>query len=52
MDKLETLANLLQVLNYAENKAQSSNDRILYELQRQNKEYLEKILEILKNDKR
>lgn len=50
--ELETLANLLQVLNYAENKAQSSNDHILYELQRQNKDYLEKILEILKNDKK
>ena len=52
MNNLETLANLLQVLNYAENKSQSSNDRILYELQKQNTEYLEKILEILKNDKK
>ena len=48
MNSLEFIANILQILNYVENTTQSSNDRILYELQKQNTDYLEKILEKLK----
>lgn len=38
------IANILQVVNYIENTQQTSNDIILRELQKQNKVYLEEIL--------
>lgn len=44
LDRLDVTANILQILNYFENLRQTSNDRILKELQRQNTEYLEKII--------
>lgn len=44
LDNLEIMANLLQVASYVENLKQTSNDRILEELQKQNKVYLEEIL--------
>lgn len=43
-EQLALLANIMQVFNYIENTQQTSNDRILQELQKQNKVYLEKIL--------
>lgn len=48
IELLNILANMLQVLNYAQNIEQTSNEDILKELNRQNKEYLEEILKILK----
>lgn len=51
-DTLDVLSNILQILNYWENKQQTSNDKIMKELQHQNAEFLEQILsnqiEILK----
>ena len=44
---LEDIANILQVVNYIENTRQTSNDKILQELQKQNKVYLEEILKRL-----
>lgn len=43
-EQLELIASLLQVASYVENTKQTSNDKILQELQRQNKVYLEAIL--------
>lgn len=43
---LDVLSNILQILNYWENTQQTSNDRIMKELQHQNAEFL---TEILKN---
>lgn len=40
-EQLALLANIVQIFNYIENTQQTSNDRILLELQRQNKVYLE-----------
>lgn len=45
-DTLDVLSNILQILNYWENTQQTSNDRIMKELQHQNVEFL---TEILKN---
>jgi hypothetical protein len=45
-DTLDVLSNILQILNYWENTQQTSNDRIMKELQHQNAEFL---TEILKN---
>lgn len=45
LDTLEVVSNILQVLNYIENLEQTSNDKILKELQHQNNEFLEKILQ-------
>lgn len=47
LENLNIVANLLQVANYIENNKQTSNDRILQELQKQNKVYLEEILKRL-----
>jgi Cdc6-like AAA superfamily ATPase len=54
---LNDIANVLQVLNYIENAKQTSNDRIMSELEKQDNEYLGKIilmldeiLEILKKE--
>lgn len=43
-EPLALLANIVQIFNYVENTQQTSNDRILQELQKQNKVYLEEIL--------
>ena len=43
-NQLALLANIVQIFNYLENAQQTSNDRIMLELQRQNKVYLEEIL--------
>lgn len=40
-EQLALLANVVQIFNYIENAQQTSNDRIMLELQRQNKVYLE-----------
>lgn len=40
-EQLALLANIVQIFNYVENMQQTSNDRIMLELQRQNKVYLE-----------
>lgn len=40
-EQLALLANVVQIFNYIENSQQTSNDRIMLELQRQNKVYLE-----------
>ena len=40
-EQLALMANIVQVFNYIENTQQTSNDRIMLELQRQNKVYLE-----------
>lgn len=45
LERLDVISDVLQILNYAENKQQTSNDRIMKELQHQNAEYLEKIIE-------
>ena len=36
-EQLNFIANMLQVVNYIENSKQTSNDKILQELQNQNK---------------
>lgn len=41
---LDVLSNILQILNYWENTQQTSNDKIMKELQHQNAEYLTEIL--------
>ena len=46
-EQLALLANIVQIFNYIENAQQTSNDRIMLELQRQNKVYLEEILKRL-----
>ena len=43
-EQLNFIANMLQVVNYIENSKQTSNDKILQELQNQYKFYLEQIL--------
>ena len=44
-EQLALLANVIQIFNYIENAQQTSNDRIMLELQRQNKVYLETSIE-------
>lgn len=46
-EQLALLANIVQIFNYVENTQQTSNDRIMQELQKQNKVYLEEILDRL-----
>ena len=43
-EQLALMANIVQIFNYIENTQQTSNDRILLELQRQNKIYLETLI--------
>ena len=43
-EQLALLANIVQIFNYMENLQQTSNDTIMLELQRQNKVYLDEIL--------
>lgn len=47
LDNLGILANLLQVATFLMTLSESSNDRLMQELQHQNKDYLEKIIEKL-----
>ena len=49
-EQLALIADIMQVANYVENLQQTSNDRILQELERQNKVYLEEILKRLLTD--
>ena len=54
-EQLALIADIMQIADYVENLQQTSNDRILQELERQNKVYLEEILkslERLENDKK
>ena len=46
-DQLALFANIVQIFNYMENVQQTSNDRIMLELQKQNEVYLEQILKRL-----
>jgi hypothetical protein len=45
LDFLTIIGFGLQLINYMENQQQSNNDDIMSELQKQDKAYLEKILE-------
>lgn len=46
-EQLALIADIMQIANYVENLQQTSNDRILQELEKQNKVYLEEILKRL-----
>lgn len=45
LDMLTVFSVFLQIMGYKNDVNQSSNDDLMRELQRQNKEYLEKIIE-------
>ena len=45
LDVLTILSVALQIMGYRNDMSQSSNDDLMKELQRQNKAYLEKIIE-------
>ena len=45
LDVLTILSVMLQIMGYKNDMSQSSNDDLMKELQRQNKAYLEKIIE-------
>ena len=45
LDMLTILSVMLQIMGYQNDMSQSSNDDLMRELQRQNKAYLEKIIE-------
>ena len=45
LDMLTILSVILQIMGYQNDMSQSSNDDLMRELQRQNKAYLEKIIE-------
>ena len=45
LDMLTILSVALQIMGYQNDMSQSSNDDLMKELQRQNKAYLEKIIE-------
>jgi hypothetical protein len=45
LDILAMVSFAMQVINFQENQQQSNNDDIMMELRRQDKAYLEKILE-------
>ena len=45
LDMLTILSVMLQIMGYRNDMSQSSNDDLMRELQRQNKAYLEKIIE-------
>ena len=47
-DRLAILSDILQIANYEQNIAQTTNDDIMQELQQQNKNYLEEIKYMLK----
>lgn len=46
LDNLNTFANLVQIASYQELLEQANNDDLMHELQHQNKQYLEKILQL------
>ena len=48
LDMLTILSLVLQIMGYQNDISQSSNDDLMRELQRQNKAYLDKILETQK----
>ena len=48
LDLLTILSLVLQIMGYQNDISQSSNDDLIRELQRQNKAYLDKILETQK----
>lgn len=45
LDGLAIFSDILQVLNYFENAQQTKNDELMQALERQNKVYLEKIIQ-------
>lgn len=45
LDALTIFSVILQVIGYQENLRQSSNDDLMQELQKQDKEYFEKIIQ-------
>lgn len=45
LDVLTVLSVMLQIMGYQNDMSQSSNDDLMRELQRQDKAYLEKIIE-------
>ena len=45
LDMLTILSVMLQIMGYQNDMSQSSNDDLMSELQRQDKAYLEKIIE-------
>ena len=45
LDVLTILSVMLQIMGYRNDMSQSSNDDLMMELQRQDKAYLEKIIE-------
>ena len=45
LDVLTILSVILQIMGYQNDMSQSSNDDLMSELQKQNKAYLEKIIE-------
>ena len=45
LDMLTILSVILQIMGYQNDMSQSSNDDLMRELQRQDKAYLEKIIE-------
>ena len=45
LDMLTILSVMLQIMGYRNDMSQSSNDDLMLELQRQDKAYLEKIIE-------
>ena len=45
LDMLTILSVMLQIMGYQNDMSQSSNDDLMNELQRQDKAYLEKIIE-------
>ena len=45
LDMLTILSVMLQIMGYRSDMSQSSNDDLMKELQRQDKAYLEKIIE-------
>ena len=49
LDVLTVFSVLLQMMGYQSDQRQASNDDILRELQRQNAEYLERIIDEQKN---
>lgn len=55
LDILTIFSVILQVMGYQENKQQSSTDDLMRELQKQDREYLDKLLEnqkiIIQNQK-
>jgi hypothetical protein len=45
LDTLTMISFAMQIINFQENQQQSNNDDIMRELQKQDKAYLQKILE-------